>query len=77
MSHSSLNNRDNIFKTAWKVCRYYMIVDNDTIICEESFFTETASECLSFACTAPNILQISAFLISKDWLLKRDGLKQN
>jgi hypothetical protein len=25
MSHSSLKNRDNIPKTAWEVCKYYMI----------------------------------------------------
>jgi hypothetical protein len=25
MSHSSLNNRDNFPKTAWEVCKYYMI----------------------------------------------------
>jgi hypothetical protein len=35
----------------------------DIVICEES-----ASECLSYARTAPNIVQISAFLVSKDGL---------
>jgi len=43
---------------------------HDIIICEE-----TASECLPYASTAPNIMQISAFLISKDWLLKCVGLE--
>jgi hypothetical protein len=38
-------------------------------------FEETASECLPYASTAPNIMQISAFLISKDWLLKCVGLE--
>jgi hypothetical protein len=36
---------------------------HDIIICEE-----TASECLPYASTAPNIVQISAFLITKDRL---------
>ena len=43
---------------------------HDIIICEE-----TASECLPYASTAPNIMQISAFLISKNWLLKCVGLE--
>jgi hypothetical protein len=43
---------------------------HDIIICEE-----TASEFLPYASTAPNIIQISAFLITKDWLLKCVGLK--
>jgi hypothetical protein len=33
---------------------------------------ETASECLPYASTAPNILQNPAFLNSRDWLLKCD-----
>ena len=47
-----------------------MQILHDIIICEE-----TASECLPYASTAPNIMQISAFLISKDWLLKCVGLE--
>ena len=43
---------------------------HDIIICEE-----TASECLNYASTAPNIVQMSAFLIAKDRLLKCVGLK--
>jgi hypothetical protein len=43
---------------------------HDIIICEE-----TASECLPYASTAPNIIQISAFLITKDRLLKCVGLR--
>jgi hypothetical protein len=27
MSQSSLNNRDNIPKTVWEVCKYYMILN--------------------------------------------------
>jgi hypothetical protein len=43
----------------------------DIIISEE-----IASECMPYASsTAPNIVQISAFLISNDWLLKYVGLK--
>jgi hypothetical protein len=38
-------------------------------------FEVTASEFLPYASTAPNIMQISAFLISKDWLLKCVGLE--
>jgi hypothetical protein len=44
---------------------------HDIIICEE-----TASECLPYASTAPNIVQISAFMISKDRLLKCVGLER-
>jgi hypothetical protein len=40
------------------------------IICEE-----TPSECFPYASTALNIVQISAFLISKDGLLKCVGLE--
>jgi hypothetical protein len=43
---------------------------HDIIICEGA-----ASECLPYASTAPNIMQISAFLISKNWLLKCVGLE--
>jgi hypothetical protein len=43
---------------------------HDIIICEE-----TASECLPYASIAPNIMQISAFLITKDRLLKCVGMK--
>jgi hypothetical protein len=64
VSHSSSNNRDNFPKTAWDVCKYYMSV-HDIIICNE-----TASECLQYASSSPNIVQISAFLNSRDWLLK-------
>jgi hypothetical protein len=67
MSHSSLNDRDNIPKTTWSLGR---CANTDIIICEE-----TSSECLSYASTAPNIVQISAFLITKDRLLKCVGLK--
>jgi hypothetical protein len=42
----------------------------DIIIC-----VETASECLPYASTAPNIVQISAFLMTKDRLLKCVGLE--
>jgi hypothetical protein len=38
-------------------------------------YEETASECLPYVNTVPNRVQISAFLISKDWLLKYVGLK--
>jgi hypothetical protein len=38
-------------------------------------FEENAAEFLAYASTVPNIMQISAFLNSKDWLLKCDGLK--
>jgi hypothetical protein len=41
--------------------------DSDIIICEEP-----ASEFLPYVCTAPNIEQISAFLISRD----SDGLSK-
>jgi hypothetical protein len=43
---------------------------HDIMICEE-----IASECISYASTAPNIMQISTFLISKDGLLKCVGLE--
>jgi hypothetical protein len=42
---------------------------HDFILCEET------AECLPYASTAPNIVQISAFLITKDRLLKCIGLK--
>ena len=38
---------------------------HNIIICEE-----TASECLPYARTVPKIVQIPAFLFSRDWLLK-------
>ncbi len=44
---------------------------DDIMICKE---TASELECLAYAHTAPNIVQISAFLISKDWLLKCVGL---
>jgi hypothetical protein len=47
-SSSSLNVKDNIPKTAWEVHILY-----DIIICEG-----TASECLAYAHTAHNIVQI-------------------
>jgi hypothetical protein len=37
---------------------------------------KTAFECLPYASTAPNIVQIFAFLITKDRLLKCVGLKR-
>jgi hypothetical protein len=60
MSHSSLNEGDNIPQTAWEVYTYKLI-QHGIITCEEA-----VSECLPFACTEPNFVQISAFLDSRD-----------
>jgi hypothetical protein len=67
MSHSSSDKKDNITKTAWEVCKYYMI----------SFFVE---KLLLNACLMPILCPtqyrfFSAFQNSKDWLLKCHGLK--
>ena len=44
---------------------------HDIIICGE-----TDSECFSYAITAPKIVQNSAFLNSRDWLLKCVNLEK-
>jgi hypothetical protein len=66
MSYSSLDSKDNFRKTAWRSVQ----IRHDIIICEE-----TASECLPYVYTAPKIVQISAFLNSRDWLLKCAGFE--